>query len=294
MPRPLVVLALFLLIASLLLPLLLPQRPDGDNSAIAAFDAEAQARFGRWLPLVAALGLLDLRHAVWPNLAGALLALWSLDLLLTTLGPQPSAPSPQPPRLSAALFALGLLIALTGWGWERSRGWWGELFLTPGAVAPLGPDRRPALAFERFDQPPEPSGPGRALTMTIRLDGETLQISAGRPHRVGGWTVRPHWYGGVVQLTDGPPLFFGLSGTKSVVVHGEPVTVTLNITSLDATIAPPRPYKVTRFAVIRARYAPGAELRLIGLGLMALAATLATVRRPLGLPRFFSKRLSGL
>ncbi|MCZ7571154.1 MAG: hypothetical protein M5U01_21620 [Ardenticatenaceae bacterium] len=286
-PRPLLVLALLLLLASWLLPLGLPQRPDADRTAVAAFDAAAQARFGRWLPVVAALGVLDLRHAVWPNLAGVLLTLWALEILLTLLTTQHSA-------LGTAIFALGLLVALSGWGWERSRGWWGELSLTPETVAPLGPDGRPVLAFERFDQRPAPAGPGRALAMTICLDGRPVETSARAPLHADGWTIQPHWYGALTRFADGTTLFFGLNGTQSALVGGEPVTVTLDITTLQATVIPPQPHEVVRFAVIRARYAPGSRLRLAGLGLIAIAAVLTAARRPLRGPKFFSKRPTGL
>lgn len=291
-PRSLLAVALFLLIASLLVPLALPQRPNADLSAVAAFDAAAQARFGRWLPLVAALGLLDVRHAIWPNLGGALLALWALDLLLGSSSPQHSALKTQNSELT--LLALGLLVALAGWGWERTRGWWGEFFLTPEAAAPLGPDGQPVLAFEHFDRPPAPDGPGRALAMTIRLDSRRVHISAGAPLHTNGWIIRPHWYGGVVRLTDGTALFFGLDGTQALLVRGEPVTVTLDISSLDATVVPSQPHEVGRFAVVRARYAPGRELRLVGLGIMAIGATLPATRRLPPRSRFFSKLSSQL
>lgn len=290
MPRPLLLFALLLLVASLLLPSLVPQRPDGDATAVAAFDEVVRGRFGAWAPILSALGLLDLRHAVWPNLAGVVVALWGLDALFRMLLPGPSGR----PRLNAArlLFVAGLLLALVGWGWERSRGWWGELFLAPETVAPLGPDAKPAIEFVRFDIPPTPAGAGRALVMTVRLDGEIYQINATRPLRVGGWTVQPHWFGAVIRFPDAPPLFFGASGTQSTLVDGRTLTVTVDVTTLRTTVVPPRPHEVSHYAILRARYAPGAGLRLSGLTLMAAGAALGAarhLRRLPGLIPHFSK-----
>lgn len=289
-PSGFIALAVLLLAGSLLLPLVFPQRPDADATAIAAFEATSQARFGRYLPLVTALGFLDVRHAAWPNLAGAVVALWTLDRLITAFTTRPTSHREQLPSaiamrtdalrasLPSILALLGLLVALTGWGWERSRGWWGELYLAPGTSTALGPDSQPMLLLAGFVRPPAAHGPGRALEVTIRLDGRVARASEPAPLRHAGWVVQPRWYGGLVELAGEPALFFGESGSRSVVVAGTPTSVTLAVDTLEAAVTPQHSYRTGHYAVIRARYAPGARLRILGLVVLA-GATLYRLGR---------------
>ena len=240
-----------------------PQRPDGDATALAEFSGKLVEH-----PTAARLGLLDVRRAFWYNLAGAVLAVWALNELLAT-----------PLRLDrsslarAALLSSGLLW-LTGWGWTQSTGWWGDLFLAPGQSGLAGTSGDLEVTFQEFLVPPAPSGPGRALSMRVAVNGKPVEIAVRRPYRQGGWRVEPHWYGGVVQLAGAPPLYFGRSESQATVLpDGRRIVVTLDMETLTVSTAPPVPVTVIWFAVVRAAYDPGRPLRQVGLlGLIASGA----------------------
>lgn len=262
--------ALTLLLAGTLLALWLPQRPDGDLTAIAQFDA----RVGDGL-------LHRLRMSFLLNLAGALVG-WAalVEGLAVVARGRPRT------WAEAARWALwgGLLLALVGWGWNRSRGWEGELFLAPGDRVPVGPEQRPLLRFERFTLPPAPDGPGRALQMVLTVDDRSWQVSEALPYRGQGWTFAPRWYGALVSAPAlRAPIYFGASGIQTVTRRdGREATVEVDLDRLAYRVEPPLPEgppRVEYYAILRARFAPGTGLLRLGLGVALGGALLLTVAR---------------
>ncbi|MDQ7029992.1 MAG: hypothetical protein Q9O62_09575 [Ardenticatenia bacterium] len=231
-----------------------PQRPDGDTTALAEFQS-VRARH----PTASALGLLDVRHAFWYNAAGAGLGIWLLDRLLASGRPRHWR------EWRGALVRAGGLIWLVGWGWTQTAGWQGDLFLAPGQVAQIGEVVPLSVQFSGFVVPPAPAGPGRELRMALTVNGTPVEISTREPHRQGGWTLVPRWYGGMVTLGESAPLYFGASGTRAITLSGgQRMTVTVEVESLRVLTVPPRPARAAWYAVVRARYDPGHQVRLIG------------------------------
>lgn len=241
------------LLVGLLLQLAIPQQPDGDATALAHF----LARHGD-------APLYRLRHQLAFNLAGALAAWGALVRLLAARG------------AARRLVWAGLLVAWSGWAWNQSRGWQGELFLEPGVTLPLGVDRAPTVRFERFLVPPAPDGPGRALRLALWVDGGRHTLAEATPYRGQGWTLLPHWYGATVLGPDlAAPLHFGASGSQTGSLRdGRPFSVTLNVEALTLHSEPPGlALQAQHHAILRARFAPGEPLLWLG-GLLALGGLL--------------------
>ncbi len=245
-----------------LLLLRVPQQPDGDATALAHFAARYNSS-----------PLHTVRHAFWWNLSGALFAWGALGRLLAL-----PLPPRHPHHVTRVLFWAGLLLVWGGWAWNQSRGWQGELFLEPGVATPLGVDRSPAIAFERFLVPPAPSGAGRALALRLLVEGHPFDIAEAAPYRGAGWTLTPRWYGATVQAPSlAEPLFFGADGTQSAPLRdGGAARITVDVETLRATSDPPLPgLHVTHHAILRARFAPGQPLLWLGSGIALLGALLS-------------------
>lgn len=242
----------------------LPQRPDGDRTALQEFWVRAQT-----MPWFNDVGLLDVRHQFWYTAAGALLALWIVDDMLRRW------PVRSRRAWGGIVLALGGLLWLAGWGWTQTTGWQGQLFLPPHHTVGLGPAQIPTVAFSEFVVPPAPDGPGRSLTMRVQVNGEPTTMSEQRPITVQGWHLRPRWYGGVVTLPDGRSLYFGGDGTQTAVVGGEAVQITLDVETLRVETVPSVPASVERYAIIAARFDPGAPIRRLGLIVVLLGSVLS-------------------
>jgi hypothetical protein len=293
----------------------IPQRPDGDATALAQFDAQYAAR--AWQH--------NVRSALWLNLSGALFAWGALDRLLWEsrkqkaesriptagerhnakaqrikdakgfLGEQhgytgndavlrPSSLIPHPSSRSAfrICFWAALLLAWSGWAWNQSRGWQGELFMEPMLAVPLGEDARPTVAFDRFLVPPAPEGEGRALALRLLVDGRAHDIAATSPYQSRGWTIEPQWYGATVAAPDlAAPLFFGGDGTQTATLLDDSrATIIVDVETLETTSDPPLDSLTARHhAILRARFAPGDALLRVGLALAAAALVLALLAR---------------
>ncbi len=277
------------LLTGALLASTLPQRPDGDATALAHFDAQY-----RNTPLH------NIRHTPWLNLSGALLAWGLLAHLLhgkdeggrmkdengKDEGRRMKDESRHPSSLilhpSLTLILLGLLLAWSGWAWNQTRGWQGELFLEPGVAMPLGVDQRPTVEFSHFLIPPAADGPGRALSLRLLVEGHPYDISEAAPFQDEGWTLTPRWYGATLRsdaLT--APLFFGGDGTQRATLRsGGKIEVTVDIESLEYSSHPPLDnLHITHHAILLARFAPGQPLQWAGLLLAALATLLTLAAR---------------
>lgn len=244
------------LVVGWLLLVILPQRPDGDLTTLAFFDARYPAS-----------PLHRVREAVWLNVAGALFGWGVFHSLLQTLQRRPL-------RWFFLALPLGLLVAWTGWAWEQTRGWQGDLFLEPGIAVPLGVDRTPTVTFERFLVPPAPDGPGRALPMRLWVDGVAHTLSAMAPYHGASWTLTPIWYGVTVSGPDlATPLFFGEDGRQEANLRtGERVIVTVETATLTVASQPPQDLDASYHAILRARFAPGEQLQQVGIFLLVGAA----------------------
>ncbi len=244
---------------------LLPQRPDGDATALAEFTQHTAGTF--WQQM----GMLNVREQFWYALAGALLALWLVDWLLQG-GWR---------RWPHILAALGGLLWLSGWMWNMTAGWQGRLFLAPETTISL-PRGGHALTFERFLTPPAPDGEGRALHLRVRWDGEPFELREQAPLWRDGWLVRPRWYGAVVWLGEDAH-YFGGDGAQYVrLPDGRLATVQVDIETLSTTINPTNqvpPVRAAWYAVLDATYMPGRWLMWAGWAGMASGAALWGVRR---------------
>lgn len=236
-----------------LLLVTLPQRPDGDLTTLAFFDARHPAS-----------ALHRVREALWLNLAGACFAWGVLHACLHTLR------RGRPLRWLFLLVQVGLLVTWAGWAWNQTRGWQGELFLESGIAVPLGVDRSPTLTFERFLVPPAPDGQGRSLPLRLGVDGVAHEISATAPYHGAGWSLTPIWYGVTVSGPElATPLFFGGDGTQEAALHaGGRATVTVAAGTLTVTSQPPLALNASYHAILRARFAPGEPLHRAGILLL--------------------------
>lgn len=257
------ILCIFLLAAGHIAAATLPQRPDGDHTAVREFETVAQT-----MPQAAGVGLLDMRHQFWYTAAGALLAVWLLDVALRRL------PARTWRTRSEMVLALGGLLWLAGWGWTQTTGWQGHLFVPPHHTVGVGPAQIPTVVFKQFTIPPAPDGPGRSLTMQVQVNGEPATISEQNPLHVQGWVLRPRWYGGIVRFSDETQLYFGGDGTQTTTVDGETVRVTLDVETLDVEIVSPMPATVDRYAVLAATFDPGANVRRLGVVVLFLGGVL--------------------
>ncbi|MBA3533172.1 MAG: hypothetical protein H0T73_14730 [Ardenticatenales bacterium] len=170
----------------------------------------------------------------------------------------------------------------SGWAWNQTRGWQGELFLEPGVTTRLGVDGTPVVTFSHFLIPPAPDGAGRVLALTLLVDGQRHDIAEATPYRGAGWALVPRWYGATVQGEALPaPLFFGASGTQRTILRdGRAITVTLNVDSLRLSTEPAIDgLSATHHAILRARFAPGAPLKGAGMALMGLGLLLSLWKR---------------
>ena len=250
-----------------------PQRPDGDLTALTQFEA-----------LYGSSPLYQVRDSLWLNVAGALLAWGGIYyflhyfIMISDL-PFPVCFSSQAvPQWAPLLMWGGLLVMWSGWAWNQTRAWQGELFLEAGLPTPLGVDRTPIVTFERFLLPPAPDGPGRALALRLLVDecACAYEISEPNPYKGAGWTLKPRWYG-VTAKSDAlhQPLFFGESGTLRTALRGdEMATVTVNIKTLTVTSLPPLDdLQVAYHAILYARFAPGERLQWLG-GVMIVVGAL--------------------
>ena len=256
------------------------QRPDGDLTALAQFDAQYPA--AGWQH--------HARSALWLNVAGALVAWGALSALLSSLnaaGKTKDEGQRTNFRIGWVLVWVGVLAAWSGWAWNQSRGWEGELFLEPGAGLKLGEDARPTVVFSRFVVPPAPDGPGRALALRLVADGREYEISEGRPYRENGWTIGPRWYGATVKGPElAEPLFLGGDGTQTATLRdGATAEVTVDVESLEVSSRPLLDgLRAEHHVILRARFAPGDGLARVGALVAAVGLVLA-----LGLGRYNSR-----
>lgn len=248
----------------------LPQRPDGDGTAVAEFQTTVQQ-----FPLAAQLGLLDVRHQFWYTLAGALLAVWLLDRMLRRW---PGSASTRP-RWSELLLYAGGLLWLAGWGWTQTTGWQDHLFVPPAHTVGLGPAHTPTLTFEEFLVPPAPDGPGRSLTMRVRVNDEPVTVSEQNPLFVQGWVIHPRWYGGLVRLPTGDAIYFGGDGTRTIALDGQDVTITVDVETLAVRTEPQIDAEAERYAIITAHFDPGAPLRRVAVVVLVAGIGLSVWRR---------------
>jgi hypothetical protein len=168
-----------------------------------------------------------------------------------------------------ALFWLSLLIICSGWAWNQTRGWQGELYLEPGVEKLLGVDQKPTIIFERFLLPPAPDGAGRALLLRLLVGGQPYDIAALMPYKGASWTLTPRWYGAILKAKGGyllQPLFFGASGaSEGLLGDGREVKVTVNVEALTVSSIPPlEEVELTHYAILYARFAPGDGLLRLG------------------------------
>ncbi|MGH2544015.1 MAG: hypothetical protein ACRDIB_14535 [Ardenticatenaceae bacterium] len=266
------------LLVGALLASIVPQRPDGDVTALARFDAQYDRA-----------ALHQIHHAFWWNLSGALVAWGLLERLIRTTCSRTTFPKGRSRwyvlrftfherRWAHPLLLAGLLIVWSGWAWNQSRGWQGELFLEPGVQSALGVDQNPRLTFGRFLVPPAPDGPGRALALRLIVDGQAHDIAEVSPYRSDGWILQPQWYGVTVESKElTKPLFFGGTGTQTAALRsGERVSVSLDAETLEAHTLPPLSDLEAHYhAILSARFAPGDRLILPGLGMTAAGALLS-------------------
>lgn len=261
--RILPVLCVFLFAAGYGAGVVLPQRPDGDHTAVREFKVVAQS-----MPRAAGIGLLDVQHQFWYTAAGALLAVWLLDFVSRRM------PARTWRERSEVVLALGSVLWLAGWGWTQTTGWQGQLFLPPHHTVGVGSAQVPMVTFTEFAIPPAPNGPGRSLIMRVQVNGGPATISEQTPIHVQGWILRPRWYGGIVTLSDGTRLYFGGDDTQTATVDGERVQITLDVETLDVETMPPVPAIVDRYAIIAATFDPGARVRRLGLIVVLLGSVL--------------------
>lgn len=247
------------------------QRPDGDLTALAQFDARYAG--AGWQHHAG--------DALWLNVAGALFAWGALGELLSSLEATRKTKGEgrrTNVHVGWVLVWAGVLVAWSGWAWNQSRGWEGELFLEPGSRLKLGEDARPTVAFSRFVVPPAPDGPGRALALRLVVDGKEYEISEGRPYCEEGSTIVPRWYGATVKGPElSEPLFFGGDGTQTATLRdGGTVAVTAEVESLEVSSRPPLDgLRAEHHAILRARFAPGDGLKWMGAMVAAVGLVLA-------------------
>ena len=232
----------------------IPQRPDGDLTAISLFVAAHGD--SSWHTL---------RNAWWLNGAGAAL----IAALLATLLRQTERWG------GRELLTLAVLLGLSGWLWQQTRGWDGTLYLEPDQPVALGVDGRPTVTFEGFSLPPAASGEGRALSMRLTVEEQNVSMADGTPLRFEGWTLEPRWFGATVEAPELPsPLFFGESGSRRVALtDGRTVELTVDIETLAVESMPPLDRIATHHhAIVAARFVPAAWLQWLALLLGAAGA----------------------
>jgi hypothetical protein len=254
------------------------QRPDGDLTALAQFDARYPD--AGWQHRA--------RDALWLNVAGALVAWGALRELLSSMNVTGKTVDGRRwtvddgrwtnVHVGWVLLWTGVLVAWSGWAWNQSRGWEGELFLEPGSRLNLGEDARPTVVFSRFVVPPAPVGPGRALALRLVVDGREYEISEERPYLEDGWTIGPRWYGATVTGPElAEPLFFGGDGTRTAALRdGGTAEVTADVETLEASSTPPLDgLRAEHHAILAARFAPGDGLARVGALVAAVGLVLA-------------------
>ncbi len=247
------------------------QRPDGDLTALAQFDAR-YPRAG-WQH--------HARDALWLNVAGVLVAWGALGELLSSLEAARETKDEGRRtnfRVGWVLVWAGVLVAWSGWAWNQSRGWEGELFLEQRSRLKLGEDARPTVVFSRFVVPPAPDGTGRALALRLVVDGREYEISEEMPYREGGWMIGPRWYGATVKGPElAEPLFFGGDGTQTATLRdGGTAEVTADVESLEVSSRPPlNGLRAEHHAILTARFAPGDGLARVGALVVAVGLVLA-------------------
>lgn len=260
-----------------LLMMLFPQRPDGDLSAIALFEATYQPVWWH-----------QIQETFVFHLVGALLAWGLLDRMLQHLvACQTLFILPRNKRLKIIvplLFWAATLLIWSGWAWNQSRGWDGYFYLEPDTPALLGPDQEPTIQFERFLLPPAASGIGRTLSLRLLVNNTPHDISVAQPYHDASWRLTPDWYGVIVssdELTT--PLYFGLSESQQgTLQNGASVLVTVNIESVEVTSMPAlAEVAITHYAILAASFMPGRGIQYVG-GIVLMMSVLGYVRVWLG------------
>jgi hypothetical protein len=195
---------------------LIPQMPSsvwGQAALAEQWLSRQQAAMGTWGSLYRLFGLFDICHALWFTLLWAALAaslvVGLADIVVDILGLVPVGRIKQRGALvtaAALLFYVGALFAVAGVYWGDQRGWSMQVSLAPGQSQAIDHGSPYVLRFDRFEELPATSGPGRELRGRLSLmtdDGTVASkvlFSARHPLRYEQLRVRPVWFGRRVDL----------------------------------------------------------------------------------------------